>query len=297
MLDDELSTRFKDAALEAPESLDMRSVRKRARSLLWIRRGMAMTLVVVVVAIGGTVATKWPSKDSRVGISHNTKGGFKLPDFTGHPYFLALKWFVRHKVTGGARVVGGECDFPAYACPLLVGRVRTAIVIRQLPSPGTLVKANQDQPVRLWVKRVTPQAVGTIDPSQHSSRYNGTSPPVGIIDHPSVPFPPSSVTITNAWQGYVNGDFVQVYAGSDYGNTTHNSQGWLIVVTSSPSDSISGQTYDTPGQDGPVTITAADGSNLSLTATDGAVFVFDVQTDTYDMGSPSPSPSESPTGA
>jgi hypothetical protein len=123
-----------------------------------------------------------------------------------------------------------------------------------------------------------------------------TSPPVGIIDHPSVPFPPSSVTITNAWQGYVNGDFVQVYAGSDYGNTTDTSQGWLIVVTHSTSDSISGQTYNTPGQDGPVTITAADGSNLSLTATDGTVFVFDVQTDTYDMGSPSPSPSESPTG-
>jgi hypothetical protein len=76
MLDDELSRRFKDAALAAPGNLDMRSVRKRARSLQWIRRGAAMALVITVFAIGGTVATKWPSNDSRVSVSH---GHLRVP--------------------------------------------------------------------------------------------------------------------------------------------------------------------------------------------------------------------------
>jgi hypothetical protein len=66
MLDDELSRRFKDAALEAPGNLDMVRVHKRARSLLWIRRGMAMTMVIIVVAVGGTIATRWPSNGSIV---------------------------------------------------------------------------------------------------------------------------------------------------------------------------------------------------------------------------------------
>ncbi|MDP9224327.1 MAG: hypothetical protein M3P18_10800 [Actinomycetota bacterium] len=107
------------------------------------------------------------------------------------------------------------------------------------------------------------------------------APPTGVIEAPSIPFPSSEVTVTNGWQGYVRGDFVQVYAGSDYGDTSDRGQGWVIVVTHITPDSTSGKTYDTPGKDGPVTIESTDSDVLTLKATDGTVFVFDVATDTY----------------
>ena len=44
MLDDDLGRRMKDAALRPAGGLNMRSVQGRARTLRWIRRGMAVTI-------------------------------------------------------------------------------------------------------------------------------------------------------------------------------------------------------------------------------------------------------------
>jgi hypothetical protein len=116
-------------------------------------------------------------------------------------------------------------------------------------------------------------------PSQTSSPE--APPPTGIVDLGNGPFPGSEVTVTSAWQGYVGGDFVQVYAGSDYADTSDRGQGYVIVLTHATRDTSSGKTYDTPGKDGPVTIESADGEVLTLRATDETIFVFDVATDAY----------------
>jgi hypothetical protein len=116
-------------------------------------------------------------------------------------------------------------------------------------------------------------------PSQTSSPE--APPPTGIVDLGNGPFPGSEVTVTSAWQGYVGGDFVQVYAGSDYADTSDRGQGYVIVLTHATQDTSYGKTYDTPGKDGPVTIESADGEVLTLRATDETIFVFDVATDAY----------------
>jgi hypothetical protein len=60
MLDDDLGRRLKDAALTPPDVLDMKRVRRRARALEWIRVGMALGVVVVLIAVGAGVVTRWP---------------------------------------------------------------------------------------------------------------------------------------------------------------------------------------------------------------------------------------------
>jgi hypothetical protein len=58
MLDKELRPRMKHAALDAPNGLDMEKVRRRGRSLQWLRRGSALGLAVVLVASGGAIAAR-----------------------------------------------------------------------------------------------------------------------------------------------------------------------------------------------------------------------------------------------
>jgi hypothetical protein len=62
MLDDELSRRFKDAALDGQSDVNMQHVRKRARSLKWARRSMALGVAMVLIIAGGTVALTWPKQ-------------------------------------------------------------------------------------------------------------------------------------------------------------------------------------------------------------------------------------------
>ncbi len=92
------------------------------------------------------------------------------------------------------------------------------------------------------------------------------------------------INIVNEWLGEVSGRTFDVYAGSDYGDTT-NAQGMVYVIVYDEYDSPQGPFlvklpdgghYPTPKQDGPVRIVGAQGARLTLLAADGQTFYFDV---------------------
>jgi hypothetical protein len=64
MLDSDLGTMIKAASLKPAGGLDMQSVRRRAQSLKWMRRGMALAIVAILAAGTGAVVTQRPWMDS-----------------------------------------------------------------------------------------------------------------------------------------------------------------------------------------------------------------------------------------
>lgn len=98
--------------------------------------------------------------------------------------------------------------------------------------------------------------------------------PSGIFESRQAPFPAALYTITNQWQDVVSGMHVQVYAGAE---TSALSQGLVVVRTISPDlRMVQTATYRTAISDGALHIVASHGDQLTLTATKGASFIFDV---------------------
>jgi hypothetical protein len=89
------------------------------------------------------------------------------------------------------------------------------------------------------------------------------------------------------WYGYANSVLLMVHAGS---RGDDHQQGVVLIVTDTSTD-----WYDTPEKDGTLTITSANGTVLSLTATNGAVYQFNVATRSF--VSPTGNPNVTPTGA
>jgi hypothetical protein len=115
----------------------------------------------------------------------------------------------------------------------------------------------------------------------------GIGVPVGILPVANAPMPAQEFTMTNAWQGYDDqGNLVQVWAGA---SAEDSSQGEVVVHVLRFEDdgsgtSVSGGVLPTPTKQGAVTISAAKGSVLSLTANDGAIWSFDVGANTFSAG-------------
>ena len=82
--------------------------------------------------------------------------------------------------------------------------------------------------------------------------------------------------IINHWQSVVDGQNIQVYAGST-GETPAG--GVVIVMVTSPDRTqTTSQLYPAPSGTGPLTITAENGLDLTLQAQNGQQFNFDLQT-------------------
>jgi hypothetical protein len=114
------------------------------------------------------------------------------------------------------------------------------------------------------------------------------TPLLGIREGIAPPYSTDAfVSGGNAWSGYANNELVLVHAGARGDN---HQQGVVIVITNSAEG-----WYQTPTQDGVLRITSVNGTILSLTATDGAVYQFDVSTRT--LVSPTGNPNRTPTGA
>lgn len=100
--------------------------------------------------------------------------------------------------------------------------------------------------------------------------------PTGIIlGGAPAPVPASTFISVSLWQGWVGGRLVVVYAGADRQDPL---QGRVLAFSVS-SDLRSGTpiaSYDTAVRAGPLAIAAANGSQLSLAASDGTRFSFDV---------------------
>lgn len=75
--------------------------------------------------------------------------------------------------------------------------------------------------------------------------------------------------------GHVRGQWVSVYAGSQDADPN---QGGVVVV---PYGAPPGDFLPTPAAAGSVKIASARGTTLTLLATDGTTFVFDVESETY----------------
>lgn len=100
----------------------------------------------------------------------------------------------------------------------------------------------------------------------------------------SPPFPASEfLTTDDAWWDSANGVAYRVFAGS----VGHDaSQGTVVIFSGPASDpSVTGnyslQSFPTSAQDGSLTITGSNGWMLTLQAADGAVYRFNVATQSY----------------
>lgn len=98
--------------------------------------------------------------------------------------------------------------------------------------------------------------------------------PRGIIAESQAPLSSEDVKVDNQWQDQMGGEWVHAYAGVAAHDPT---QGVVVVLAKS-----GGGTYPTPSRSGSVHFTSANATvnatRLTLEATTGATFVFDVTT-------------------
>jgi len=103
--------------------------------------------------------------------------------------------------------------------------------------------------------------------------------PTGIFESSNAPLRAADYKIVNQWQGIVGANYVQVYAGSV---ASDPNDGVLVVVVTSRDDlgKVSGATVRPPVRAGPLRISSAQGTQLTVTTAVG-VFVFDAALGTF----------------
>ncbi len=94
-----------------------------------------------------------------------------------------------------------------------------------------------------------------------------------IIETGLAPFPAQQFFGQNRWVETKGGNDVVVYAGADGEDP---SQGVVVVQVTRNHAGIDGGAFPTPRKAGAVRVTGAQGEVLTLTATDGTTFTFDV---------------------
>lgn len=123
--------------------------------------------------------------------------------------------------------------------------------------------------------RAAPQADAAAKPS--GLRPAGPTPapdlarPRGIVEEVQGPFSSQEITVENAWQEQVNGQWVQVYAGA---LASDPAQG-VVIVLAQTSEGMTGSRHPTPVKAGAVRLVSADGLRLTLVAASGATIYFD----------------------
>jgi hypothetical protein len=90
----------------------------------------------------------------------------------------------------------------------------------------------------------------------------------------------SQYTVVNSWLTTNRSRPVVVFAGALAGNAE---QGVVVVVgcVGTVENPHSVHAYPTSAKDGALTLTASHGSELTLRATNGAVYLFNARTDQY----------------
>lgn len=99
--------------------------------------------------------------------------------------------------------------------------------------------------------------------------------------------------IQNAWAGPINGVWAYILAGA----YASDAQRGVIQVSREYPGAGYARFYDTPVQAGSVKITAENGGRLTLQATNGTLFYFDIPSESYvpDLSQPVPSLPPPPT--
>lgn len=120
--------------------------------------------------------------------------------------------------------------------------------------------------------------------------------PQGILEHFSAPFPAGMFLATSVWQQDMEEGHMQVYAGEEGSSSRNAGRGMLAVrVMSYDLQALGGGTYKAPLGTGPLTIVAAEGSILTVTAATGETFYFDAEARQLTDSSGAPVPTDSPT--
>lgn len=93
----------------------------------------------------------------------------------------------------------------------------------------------------------------------------------------------------NCWQDTLDGQFIFVAAGAEPADP---SQGKLVLYTATPDGGSSSpmEEYQTPGSAGAVSITSVTVPRLTVTASDGTAFIFNLQTRSWEAAGPVPTP-------
>ncbi|MGI8690099.1 MAG: hypothetical protein ACR2M3_16090 [Thermomicrobiales bacterium] len=125
-------------------------------------------------------------------------------------------------------------------------------VSRTFSPPPTFTPAPMATPVQ------TPYVSLGIQPGYESSPYN------------------KGVQIANHWDGYINGQFVEVFAGKSSDTAKEGFVGVSKGKVGEPYKDVT--TVSTPTQHGGVKITAVNMYLFTLVAEDGTIFTFDLQT-------------------
>jgi len=118
--------------------------------------------------------------------------------------------------------------------------------------------------------------IGT--PSPPSTR---SPQPAGTIGNMIQPvFAPTQYTVVNSWLTTIGSQQLVVFAGALAGNAE---QGVVVVVgcVGTVEEPHTVEAYPTSAEDGALTLTASQGSDLTLTAADGTVYHFNASTDQY----------------
>lgn len=118
--------------------------------------------------------------------------------------------------------------------------------------------------------------------------YATYTPVMGILPgEPNRSKNPASPIKYSGWRGWLNGEIVEVNAGTE-GESGDTGQGLIqVFVWGQPI-----QTYRTPLRAGPVLVTSVNGTSLTLTTEDGQhIFGFDLSTRQWVSGTPLPTPS------
>lgn len=104
--------------------------------------------------------------------------------------------------------------------------------------------------------------------------------PTGIFSSHGAPFSPEQYTIANVWQGLIDGNSIQVYAGA----LAKNQAAGIVIILAFPSSGTTTpapQVVVAPGTPGVLRIVGASGTALQIRSASGSTLSFDVLSRTF----------------
>ncbi len=195
-----------------------------------------------------------------------------------------VDWLCRH---ASAAVVDGQTD------PFLTwvhSKCRAedpATLLRSMVGPGGRPQAPLGDLICMYTKGAAP---GSAHDKSAAALCDVRSPPQPTGIRPAEDADPPgqfSFAPTNVWSGYIGGQYTVVFAGgqtpwlfSGGGGDTNKSE--ILITEGVGAPQHIPAVYATGTDDGPLSIMSARGDVIQLSATDGATFAFDLDTDAFE---------------
>jgi hypothetical protein len=169
-------------------------------------------------------------------------------------------------------------------------RIETLQTALQEPRLDAQARQSLQEKLDMAVRIATQKAVAAeVTPVQSMDQATSTPYPTpnleaGIFEGSDGIIRPSQAAVQNGWQGSLDGNIVQVFAGADAVDAT---RGVLIVI--SPASGQTGRTmkvYSAPEPHGWLRIEAAVDGIFDLVSEDGVRYQFNLRSETYSAAAP-----------